>query len=96
MDGLNDFLNLANPVEIVCRAGWGGLLMLGCCGFIAIGATIAVVAPSGGRIGILMVLVLAAVAMLLLQGHQAVAGTLASLQHALNQVLPALRRLPFL
>lgn len=96
MDGLNEFLNLANPMEIVCRGGWAGLLMLGCCGFIAIGATIAVITPSGGRIGVLMVLLLAAVSILVVQRHQAVAGALTSLQNILNQVLPALRRLPFL
>lgn len=96
MEGLNTFLDLASPVEIVSRAGWGGILMLGCCGFIAIGATIAVITPSGGRIVVLMVLLLAAVAMLFLQRHQAVAGALTSLQNILNQILPALRRLPFL
>lgn len=96
MEGLNTFLDLADPAEIMSRAGLGGLLMLGCCGFIAIGATIGVITPSGGRIGILMALLLAAAAMLFLQRHQAVAGTLTSLQHILSQVLPALRRLPFL
>lgn len=96
MDGLDRFLELASPVEVAGRAGWGGLVTVACLGLVAIGAAVIAVAPSGRRAGYLALALLAGAGLLTYQQRADIGATMTPLEGLLRQALPALRQLPFL